>query len=232
MTTFGAPGMAVICLVASSPSITGIRTSIRTTSGCSLAASATACAPSAASPATTYPEASRITQKPARTSSWSSATSTRSGPSAITAPLQHRQAGGDSEAAGRIGPDGQRTAAGGHPLGDARQAEPVREPLGQLGSGGRGGIGTHGSGARVGDPDRHESLLVANLDGGPRPRRVPQRVGQRLLDDPVRGQVHPGRQAGRLADDLVHDRESGAADGVEHLIEANEGGGGSQPRPF
>ena len=83
MTTFGAlappgPPPDVSFLVASRPSMPGIRTSIKTTSGCSSAACASAAAPSAASPATAIPSAlSRITQNPARTSSWSSTTSTR-----------------------------------------------------------------------------------------------------------------------------------------------------------
>ena len=57
MTTRG-PAAArppVISRVASSPSISGIRTSIRTTSGAVAAAAATAWAPLAASPATLMP---------------------------------------------------------------------------------------------------------------------------------------------------------------------------------
>ena len=59
----------VIRRVASRPSITGIRTSISITSGCSLAASATASAPLLASPTTSMsgsPESSIV--KPLRTS--------------------------------------------------------------------------------------------------------------------------------------------------------------------
>jgi hypothetical protein len=82
MTTRGPswPRARVICRVASSPSIPGIRMSISTTSGAFSATAATAPAPFAASPTTLMPSAaSRITQKPARTSSWSSTTSTRIG---------------------------------------------------------------------------------------------------------------------------------------------------------
>ena len=72
MTTRGAADRSppVICLVASRPSISGIRTSIRITSGRCWAAAWTACAPFAASPTTVIPSAaSRITQNPVRTSS-------------------------------------------------------------------------------------------------------------------------------------------------------------------
>ena len=70
----------MISRVASSPSIPGIRMSISTTSGPCAAACDTAAAPLAASPTTVMPSAaSRMTQNPARTSSWSSTTSTRIG---------------------------------------------------------------------------------------------------------------------------------------------------------
>ena len=72
MTTRGGPVRSppVISLVASRPSISGIRTSIRITSGWCSAAAWTAWAPLAASATTVIPSvASRITQKPVRTSS-------------------------------------------------------------------------------------------------------------------------------------------------------------------
>ena len=82
MTTRGGPARSppVISLVASRPSISGIRTSIRITSGLCSAAAWTAWAPLAASATTVIPSvASRITQNPVLTSSWSSATMTRMG---------------------------------------------------------------------------------------------------------------------------------------------------------
>ena len=81
MTTFGtAAAPRVICLVASRPSIPGIRMSISTTSGACAATWDTAASPLAASPTTVIPSAaSRMTQNPRRTSSWSSTTSTRIG---------------------------------------------------------------------------------------------------------------------------------------------------------
>ena len=64
--------------VASTPSRTGIRMSIRHTSGRSSRASRTASCPSRASPTTSMPSrVPRISRSPVRTRSWSSATSTR-----------------------------------------------------------------------------------------------------------------------------------------------------------
>ena len=70
--------LAVIRLVASMPSMTGMRTSIRMTSGLVRRAASTASAPLPASPTTVKPGvAAMIPQKPTRTSAWSSATTTR-----------------------------------------------------------------------------------------------------------------------------------------------------------
>ena len=68
----------VIRRVASTPSIPGIRMSIRTTSGRSLETSSTAACPSAASPTTSMSSADRSrTANPPRTRAWSSAIATR-----------------------------------------------------------------------------------------------------------------------------------------------------------
>ena len=87
MTTLGAAaGSRVISRVASRPSMPGIRMSISTTSGPWAAACDTAASPLAASPTTVMPSAaSRMTQNPERTSSWSSTTSTRIGAGAAGA---------------------------------------------------------------------------------------------------------------------------------------------------
>ncbi len=81
MTTLGAADASrVISRVASSPSIPGIRMSMSTTSGWWAATADTAASPFPASPTTVIPSAaSRMTQNPERTSSWSSTTSTRIG---------------------------------------------------------------------------------------------------------------------------------------------------------
>ncbi len=68
----------VIWRVASIPSITGIRTSIKITSGRACRAFCTASAPLPASPTTARPGvAAMIPQNPTRTRAWSSATTTR-----------------------------------------------------------------------------------------------------------------------------------------------------------
>ena len=65
-------GSVVMARVASMPSRTGIRMSIRTTSGWCWRTMATACAPSAASPSTSMSGAApTMTTKPPRTSAWS-----------------------------------------------------------------------------------------------------------------------------------------------------------------
>ena len=70
---------ARIRLVASSPSISGIRMSIKMTSGRCLRAAATAWMPSAATATTGMPAELRISRNPLRTSIWSSAMTTRGG---------------------------------------------------------------------------------------------------------------------------------------------------------
>ena len=81
----GSSPPAQITRVASIPSITGIRTSISTTSGRCSTLSRTASAPSAAAPTTVMSFCvSSSAENPARTISWSSATTariTRSSPS-------------------------------------------------------------------------------------------------------------------------------------------------------
>ena len=70
--------LSVIRRVASMPSMTGIRTSIKMTSGLVRRAASTASAPLPASPTTAKPGvAAIIPQKPTRTRAWSSATTTR-----------------------------------------------------------------------------------------------------------------------------------------------------------
>ena len=54
--------------------------------------------------------------------------------------------------------------------------------------------------------------------------RVLERVGQALLDDPVRGEVDPARERERLAVDVQLDGQPGAADLVQQRVEAVEPG--------
>ena len=70
--------LSVIRRVASMPSMTGMRTSIKMTSGLVCRAASTASVPLPASPTTVNPGvAVMIPQKPTRTRAWSSATTTR-----------------------------------------------------------------------------------------------------------------------------------------------------------
>jgi hypothetical protein len=74
--TFDEP-RSVICLVASTPSSTGIRTSISTTSGRSRSTRSTASAPLPASPTTSMSSCAPSTiRNPTRISSWSSTSTT------------------------------------------------------------------------------------------------------------------------------------------------------------
>ncbi len=76
----------VIRWVASIPFMTGIRTSIKMTSGRARRAAATASSPLPASPTTTNPGvAAMMPQKPTRTRAWSSATTTRMGSAPVMA---------------------------------------------------------------------------------------------------------------------------------------------------
>jgi hypothetical protein len=75
--TGGAPSMSRSARVACTPSTSGIRTSISTTSGTSDDTAATTVVPSAHSPTTSNPNrVRRMPRNPARTSSWSSTSST------------------------------------------------------------------------------------------------------------------------------------------------------------
>src|SRR5215208_506718 len=70
----------LIIRVAASPSILGIRTSIRTRSGCKREHISTASRPSSAAPTTSKPSSrANMTRKPCRTRPWSSAMTIRTG---------------------------------------------------------------------------------------------------------------------------------------------------------
>ncbi len=121
----GSPQMAA---VATMPSITGIRMSISTTSGCSDLASVTAWLPSAASPTTVMPASCPSSSRSAvRMSAWSSTMSTEviaDGPIDGRLPdAAGRRVGGSAGSAGR---PGRRRAAASPPF-DSRPAW-VRPP--------------------------------------------------------------------------------------------------------
>ncbi len=81
------------------------------------------------------------------------------------------------------------------------------------------------------DPQR--PVGVAHRHLGRAAVAVLERVGQRLLDDPVRGEIHPGRQLARLAGDAYLDRQAGERDPVDERAEpaaATAAGPGRRPR--
>src|SRR6266704_6394009 len=226
MTTRGGPVRSppVISRVASRPSISGIRTSIKITSGLCSAAAWTAWAPLAASATTVIPSlASRITQNPVLTSSWSSATMTRMG----SAPVMGRswgrswrgQPGRDGEPAGVARSDGQAAPAGRHPLGDAGQAESARYR--------RAGSAPVGR-ARPASP----GLASEGHGGGPAPG-IGHGHGDvaRLIADGHRGLARAGRQlAGAALDAQVHG-DPGLAHLPEYLTELADRRGWCCDRP-
>ena len=208
-------GSVTMSRAAVSPSVPGIRMSISTTSGRRSRASRTAAAPSSASPATVMSGAddSRA-RNPARTSAWSSASST-----SITASGAARRAGHEWEVAAhpepalRPGSRGQRPAERAGPLAHPRQAVAGRR-----------------RGRRVGAP------VVVDLDGEPVVGEVqrhdglvgvcvPAAVGQRLLHDPVRGQVDAGRQRPALTVHPHHDRQAGGRAVGDEIVEPVQPGG-------
>ena len=111
-------GAPTIRRVASRPSISGMRMSMSTTSGRSRPTSATASAPSAASPTTSMSSAEpSSTTKPLRTSAWSSATATR-----ITRRLLVGQPATTRKPPPGFGPGLERAAVHRDPLAHADEA--------------------------------------------------------------------------------------------------------------
>ncbi len=200
--------------VASRPSSRGIRMSIRITSGRSERASRTASTPSAAWPTTSIPAASRIMVNPVRTRAWSSAMRTRVTAESSPAPGSRRRGGG-----ARRGDRRTRRPA------PAGRAGPGRWPTRDPSAGGAEGAGS-GQHARPGVDDLQPKvpLGVADVDLRSGARCMLEHVGQRLLDDPVRGEVDPGRQRPRLPFDGQLHRQAGEGDPVDELVEAAHAG--------
>ena len=177
--------------VASRPSIPGMRMSISTTSGRVRRTASTASSPSAASATTSMPSAVRIIRKPVRTSAWSSATTTRTA-------SRHRTSTGSWAAAGARGMPPRagthRGCAGPRRASRRRRASRSRRPIRPR------PLPASADGGRV-PPVSVTSICrrvgpVVDTDGRRRAGRVLDRVGQRLLHDPVGGQVDAGRHRG------------------------------------
>src|SRR5215218_1645310 len=195
-----------ICLisrVAASPSILGIRTSIRTRSGRRRELISTASRPSSASPTTSKASSrANIPRKPWRTRPWSSAMTIRTGwdllPGCISLPmidipfrvglLLQRHLRHHQRSVSRFAVDLEVAGEQGYPLAHAGEADllprigPVRhavrrEPAPPV-------------------PDLEADLLVAALERDVRPirSRVLAYVGQRFLGDPEERRLHDVRQ--------------------------------------
>ena len=224
-------------LVASSPSISGIRMSISTTSGWYLSAAATAAAPSAASATTSMPAEPRISRKPPRTSVWSSAMTTRgasSSPGATLTSAQPRWPAIPATRPPRVprrrgfpaprGFRGFQRDLGLHAPAAARPRAGVELPAvdGQpLPEPDQPAPAPRLSAARIEhrrpvvrhvDPQLARPVLDA--DDGAGLARVLDHVGQPFLHHAVGGQVHPGRQ-GAVPGDRQLDRQPGGANPLD-----------------
>src|SRR5689334_19163537 len=188
--------------VASMPSSSGMRMSMRTTSGSRRPAMATASPPSEASPTTSRSSsASRIILNPARTSAWSSAIRMRTltclgylreasspalGWCTMSCLAPEREPGADAVAAAAAQPGVQLAAVERHALADAgERADDLAAVVADL------------------DDDLVGAVFDAHV-GAPR-ARVLERRAQRELDDAVGREVDARRQlADRALDHEMH----------------------------
>src|SRR5580698_9592768 len=205
MSTRGAPPGSASCLVASIPSMTGMRTSMRTTSGLSCRLSSTASAPSLAVPTTVKSGCvSSSAANPARTIWWSSTMILiAGGASVIGSWLSRRrlgrdgQAGLNHEAAGVPGACAQLAADRGRALAHAEQPVPAGLRRNERAE----GAGRRGSRAVVADAQQEGVRGVVQLDVDGGALGMPARVREGLLDDAVGGQLDAGVQRGHRASD-------------------------------
>src|SRR5580704_4734847 len=202
MSTRAPPGARaeVICRVASIPSITGIRTSITTTSGARLAARSTACLPSAASPTTCRSFSASISEENAvRSNAWSSTTRTpviRVPPGSPPRPLRVRRSprvldrdlGEHVEAAAeRFGH--QPATEGADPLPHPDDPVAWARNAGLFLTGRRAALDVArrppGWSPVVGHLEPDLRGRDRDVDRGPGLRRMPDDVGERLLDHAI-----------------------------------------------
>jgi hypothetical protein len=85
-------------------------------------------------------------------------------------------------------------------------------------------------GAAIADLYVQGGLAVAQHQPDRRSRRVPHRVAQRLLHDPVGGQVHALREGPGGAGDVDGDRDPAGARRFEQAVQVAEAGLGSGAR--
>ena len=215
--------------------------SISTTSARSCLASLIACLPVAASPTTVRSGAlSTIIRSPARTSSWSSASSTRVGGhggarASAVAPVSSRRSTrqlGQAERR-RLGPSSATTAA--------RSRMPIRPWPPAVSASAPDAPPRHAPACRrcrapcrrprstqravVFDRQRQHPGRYASRTNARGPGRVLRGVGQRLLDHPVRGEVDRLGQRPGLAGDLAGDLQAGGREGADQLLKPGEPAG-------
>src|SRR5690606_15732455 len=168
-------------LMAATPSMTGIRRSMRMTSGFSARASSTARAPSPASPSTSKPGSpANMPRMPSRTMGWSSAMSSRIG--SVTG--HRRDARGDRGAAAGLRLDLQGAGQAADAPAHRGQAETAAVPY-----------PFHVEArAVVAHVQRHHVLHVGKRQPDPGGAGVLGRVGEGLLGGAEQGLLHLGVQ--------------------------------------
>ena len=179
-------------LVASTPSMIGIRMSMTMTSGRSSAAAIERVPPIAASPTTSISSSSaRIIRKPVRTSSWSSTSRTRTLMQALAVSSIGRCAVTRKPIRRRM--RRECAAEHGHSLTHADSPRPSCS-----GSTTEAAPGPRSS--SIGDVER--AWPIAHGDARPAAARMLQRVREGLLDDPVRRQLKGRVEGSRAALDV------------------------------
>ena len=195
--------------VASRPSILGIWTSISTTSGRSCRVTATAWSPSLASPTTSMSSsASRIIRKPARTSAWSSTSTTVIGH--CTAPFS-----------GKVACTANPPRGGGRHGGGPRAGSPAPhadQPVAAAVA--RRPVGPSGAVVQHLDLERRRPVAHPHRRGGP--PECFTGVGERLLDDPVRRHLERGRERPRVTLDRQVDRQRPAGRLRHQIVELGQ----------
>ena len=188
-------------LVASTPSSTGMRMSISTTSGRVSRARETASSPSPASPTTAMSSSlSSSTRSPARSSAWSS---TSSDPDHDWTPTGSESA--DAEASGGAGSRVELASESQRSLAHAVEA--------MAGAGLPLAVARLGATSVVDDLEDEPVGLVAHRHDGGRRSRVAKSVGEGLLCDAVGGTVDGGRQAASPAGHDDACRKAGGGSG-------------------
>src|SRR6478735_12554624 len=211
MTTLTAEPDSKSRRVAARPSSPGIRMSIRHTSAEVRRTSRTAASPSKDWATTSRSGSpSRMRLRPARTTSWSSATTTRTTSADLPRWSSDRNPGADTEP-GTVGTGLGRAPAGTHPLLHAAQAVARARLVPRV---------TRGTGVAHFELDRRGE--PPDRDRGRRGSRVLAHVGERLLDDPVRREGHPLAERRRWTLDPELDADAGCGGRPDELGDVSD----------